>query len=41
MLTNRVFPDAANTKLTQLNIRTSLQQAVYDAINLSKKEQLK
>jgi len=36
MLTNRVFPDAGNTKLTDMNIRTNLQQAVYDAIYKSR-----
>jgi len=31
-LSNRINPDAENTKLTQLGIRTRIQQAVYDAI---------
>jgi len=31
-LSNRVNPDAENKKLTELSIRTRIQQAVYDAI---------
>lgn len=31
-LSNRVYPDAANTKLTQLGIRTRIQEAVYKAL---------
>ena len=31
-LSNRVNPDAENQKLTRLNIRTRIQQAVYNAI---------
>lgn len=31
-LSNRVYPDANNTKLTQLGIRTRIQEAVYDAL---------
>lgn len=31
-LSNRVYPDATNTKLTQLGIRTRIQEAVYKAL---------
>ncbi len=31
-LSNRVYPDASNKKLIELNIRTDIQQAIYDAI---------
>ncbi len=31
-LSNRVFPDAINNKLLQLNVRTNIQQAIYDAL---------
>lgn len=31
-LSNRVHPDALNTKLIELNVRTSIQQIIYDAI---------
>lgn len=31
-LSNRVNPTRKNTKLTELNIRTEMQQAIYDAI---------
>jgi CubicO group peptidase (beta-lactamase class C family) len=31
-LSNRVYPDAGNNKLVDMNIRTDIQQAVYDAI---------
>ncbi len=31
-LSNRINPDAENTKLAQLGIRTRIQQAVYNAI---------
>lgn len=35
-LSNRVYPSANNKKLAELNIRTDLQQAFYDAINKNK-----
>jgi CubicO group peptidase (beta-lactamase class C family) len=31
-LSNRVYPDADNNKLLQMNVRTEVQQAIYDAI---------
>lgn len=31
-LSNRVYPDAGNNKITQLNIRTRVHQAIYEAI---------
>ncbi|MBN1158459.1 MAG: serine hydrolase, partial [Bacteroidales bacterium] len=31
-LSNRIFPDATNNKLLEMNIRTNVQQVVYDAI---------
>ena len=35
-LSNRVYPDANNKKLLQLNIRTDIQERIYDAIKASK-----
>jgi CubicO group peptidase (beta-lactamase class C family) len=35
-LSNRVYPDAANNKLANLNIRTEIQQVIYDAIRKAK-----
>ncbi|MFH1319558.1 MAG: glycoside hydrolase family 3 N-terminal domain-containing protein [Bacteroidota bacterium] len=35
-LSNRVHPDADNKKLIRMNIRTLIQQAIYDAISKSK-----
>jgi beta-N-acetylhexosaminidase len=35
-LSNRVYPDAGNRKLIDMNIRTSIQQVVYDALKKSK-----
>lgn len=32
-LSNRVYPDAANRKLIELDIRTKIQQVMYDALN--------
>jgi beta-N-acetylhexosaminidase len=32
-LSNRVYPDAGNNKISDLNIRTNIQQVVYDALN--------
>jgi len=32
-LCNRIHPDAGNTMLQKLNIRTNLHQAIYDALN--------
>ncbi len=31
-LSNRVYPDAENTKLAEMNVRTNVQQAVYNAL---------
>lgn len=31
-LSNRIYPDASNQKLTELNIRTSIHQAMYDLL---------
>ncbi len=36
-LSNRVNPTASNNKLTKLNIRTNIQQVIYDAILKSEK----
>jgi len=36
-LSNRVYPDAENTKLAKLNIRTDIQHVIYKAISESKK----
>ncbi|UTW63244.1 serine hydrolase [bacterium SCSIO 12741] len=35
-LSNRVYPDASNYKLIQLNTRTRIQEVIYDAIEASK-----
>lgn len=34
-LSNRVYPDAANKKLITLDIRTKIQQVIYDALEFS------
>jgi CubicO group peptidase (beta-lactamase class C family) len=31
-LSNRVYPDAENTKLAEMNVRTNVQQVVYNAL---------
>jgi CubicO group peptidase (beta-lactamase class C family) len=31
-LSNRVYPDAINNKLLEMDVRTNIQQAVYDAM---------
>ena len=31
-LSNRVYPDAENTKLAEMNVRTQIQQLIYNAI---------
>ena len=31
-LSNRIFPDASNTKLIKMDVRTKIQQAIYDAM---------
>jgi CubicO group peptidase (beta-lactamase class C family) len=31
-LSNRVYPDATNAKITQMNIRTNIQDVIYKAI---------
>jgi CubicO group peptidase (beta-lactamase class C family) len=31
-LSNRINPDASNDKLVKLNVRTDIQQVIYDAI---------
>ncbi len=38
-LSNRVYPDAGNRKLLKMNIRTDIQQVIYDAIDKSKSRQ--
>ena len=35
-LSNRVYPDAGNKKLAELNIRTDIQKAFYSAIEKGK-----
>lgn len=37
-LSNRVYPDAENKKLLKMNIRTNIQQVIYDAIKKGKNE---
>jgi CubicO group peptidase (beta-lactamase class C family) len=32
-LSNRVYPDANNNKLMEMNIRTKIQQEIYNSIN--------
>lgn len=39
-LSNRVYPTTENNKLLKLNIRTDIQQVVYDAINKAKERTL-
>lgn len=36
-LSNRVYPNAENKKLLKMNIRTDIQQVIYDAIKKNKK----
>ncbi len=36
-LSNRVYPDPNNKKLTALNIRTNIQQVIYDAVAAGEK----
>ena len=31
-LSNRIYPDASNEKLSKLNIRTTIQQIIYESI---------
>ncbi|MFT5184603.1 MAG: beta-N-acetylhexosaminidase, partial [Flavobacteriales bacterium] len=33
-LSNRVYPNAENSKLLKLNIRTDIQQVIYRSLNL-------
>jgi beta-glucosidase-like glycosyl hydrolase/CubicO group peptidase (beta-lactamase class C family) len=40
-LSNRVHPDGENKKLLNLNIRTRIQEVIYDAIEKSENEKLK
>ena len=35
-LSNRIYPTAENKKLLHLNIRTNIQEVIYDALNKSK-----
>lgn len=37
-LSNRTFPDAENKKLANMNIRTDIQQVIYDAIRKNNKK---
>jgi len=39
-LSNRVYPDAENTKLAKLNIRTDIQHVIYKAISVSKEKKV-
>ena len=32
-LSNRVYPDDWNTKLMKMDVRTNIQECLYDAIN--------
>lgn len=34
-LSNRIYPDAENKKLLKMNIRTNIQQVIYDAVKKS------
>jgi CubicO group peptidase (beta-lactamase class C family) len=36
-LSNRIYPTAENKKLLHLNIRTNIQEVIYDAIDKVKK----
>ncbi|MCD4730729.1 MAG: hypothetical protein K8R74_09030, partial [Bacteroidales bacterium] len=38
-LSNRINPSANNTRLIKLNIRTEIQQVIYDAITKSAEKQ--
>jgi hypothetical protein len=31
-LSNRVYPDAVYNKLAEMNVRTNIQKAIYDAL---------
>lgn len=35
-LSNRVYPNAENKKLLNMNIRTDIQQVIYDAIRAAR-----
>jgi len=37
-LSNRVYPDAGNRKLLNMNIRTDIQQVIYDAVSSANSE---
>jgi len=39
-LSNRIYPSAENSKLLKMNIRTDIQQVVYDAIKKAKNEKI-
>jgi beta-glucosidase-like glycosyl hydrolase/CubicO group peptidase (beta-lactamase class C family) len=39
-LSNRVYPDAENKKLLKMDIRTNIQQVIYDAIKKGKNEKI-
>ena len=39
-LSNRIYPDASNKKLTSLSIRTRIQEVIYDAVSKSKNRAL-
>ena len=39
-LSNRIYPDADNKKLIKMDIRTRIQQVVYDALALGNKQDL-
>jgi len=39
-LSNRIYPSAENRKLAKMNIRTNIQQVIYDAIKKGKDEKV-
>ena len=39
-LSNRVYPNADNKKLLKMNIRTNIQQVIYNAIKKGKNEKV-
>lgn len=40
-LSNRVYPDAKNNKISKFNFRTRIQQAIYDAIEVKQEKCMK
>lgn len=39
-LSNRVYPNAENRKLLKMDIRTNIQQVIYDAFNIPAREEI-